>query len=316
MEKKYSPTVSVIIPTYNRVHLISRAIQSVLNQSYRDFEIIVVDDCSTDVTEVIIKDFQEQDKRIRYIRHEKNKGGSAARNTGITSAKGDYIALLDDDDGWLPEKIEKQVIKFRNSPDKVGVIYCGFFYVLEESGNIVAESVPALRGNIYANLLKNCILGSPTPLIRRTCFQKAGLYDETLPSAQDWDMWIRLSKYYEFDFIPDILAKHYIHGGQISVDINAKIQARKKLMRKYQADLSVLPSILSVHLKRLGILYCLAEQSKEGRKYFLDSIKQNTFQRNGYIHFFLSLLAPKTHRNILRKSSGINIDEDTLYYWW
>nr|QNO41819.1 undecaprenyl-phosphate 4-deoxy-4-formamido-L-arabinose transferase [Methanosarcinales archaeon ANME-2c ERB4]QNO42775.1 undecaprenyl-phosphate 4-deoxy-4-formamido-L-arabinose transferase [Methanosarcinales archaeon ANME-2c ERB4] len=313
---KNNPTVSVVIPTCNRAHLIGRAIQSVLNQSYQDFEIIVVDDGSTDDTEGEIKEFQKRDKRVRYIRHENNKGGSAARNTGIKSAEGDYIALLDDDDEWLPEKIEKQVIKFQNSVDKVGVIYSGFFYVSDKTGEVISESVPTLQGNVYANLLSGCILGSPTPLIRKTCFQKAGLYDDTLPSAQDWDMWIRLSKHYEFDFIPDIMAKHYIHGGQISVDLNAKIRAREKLMRKYQADLSTHPSILSVHLKQLGKLYCLAGQSKEGRKCFLDSIKLNTFQRSSYLHFFLSLLAPMTHRNILRKSIGISIDEDTYYYWW
>ena len=311
---KNNPTVSVIIPTYNRAYLIDRAIQSVLNQSYQDFEMIIVDDGSTDDTKEVVTEFQEQDKRIRYIRHEKNKGGSAARNTGIKSAEGDYVAFLDDDDEWLPAKIEKQVVKFQDSLDEVGVIYSGFFYVSDKTGKVISESVPTLRGNVYANLLSGCILGSPTPLIRKTCFQKAGLYDDTLPSAQDWDMWIRLSKYYEFDFIPEILAKHYIHGGQISVDLNAKIRAREKLMRKYQADLSKHPSILSVHLKQLGKLYCLAEQSKEGRKHFLDSIKLNIFQRSSYLHFFLSLLAPRIHRNILRKRSIMNIDEITFYY--
>jgi len=311
---KKNPTVSVVIPTYNRAHLIGRAIQSILNQSYQDFEIIVVDDGSTDDTEGVIKEFQKRDERVRYIRHEKNKGGSAARNSGIKSVRGDYVALLDDDDEWLPEKIEKQVIKIKKSLDKVGVIYSGFFYVSDKSGKIISESVPTLRGNVYTNLLKGCILGSPTPLIRKSCFQKAGLYDDALSSCQDWDMWIRLSKYYEFDFIADIVAKHHVHGAQISVDLNSKIQARKTLIRKYQTDLSKHPSILSEHSRRLGVLYCLAEHSKEGRKYFLDSIKQNALQRKAYIHFFLSLLVPKIHRNILRKRSVTNIEDVTFYY--
>ena len=314
MQMKNNPTVSVIIPTYNRAYLIDRAIQSVLNQSYQDFEMIIVDDGSTDDTKEVVTEFQEQDKRIRYIRHEKNKGGSAARNTGIKSAEGDYVAFLDDDDEWLPAKIEKQVVKFQDSLDEVGVIYSGFFYVSDKTGKVISESVPTLRGNVYANLLSGCILGSPTPLIRKTCFQKAGLYDDRLPSCQDWDMWIRLSKHYTFDFIPDILAKHHVHGKQISVDLNAKIQARKTLIIKYRADLSKHPSILSEHSRRLGILCCLAGHSKEGRKYFLDAIKQNAFQRKSYIHFFLSLLTPEVHRNILRKRSIMNIDEITFYY--
>ena len=108
-----NPTVSIIIPTYNRAHLIGRAIQSVLNQTYQNFEIIVVDDGSTDNTEEMIKEFQKHDKRIKYIRHEKNRGGAAARNTGIKVARGEYIAFQDSDDEWLPEKLEKQMDVFQ-----------------------------------------------------------------------------------------------------------------------------------------------------------------------------------------------------------
>jgi len=101
-----SVTVSVIIPTYNRAHLVGRAIRSVLNQTYQDFEIIVVDDCSTDNTEEIVKGFN--DHRIRYMRHDRNRGGSAARNTGIKASQGKYIAFLDSDDEWLLKKAESR----------------------------------------------------------------------------------------------------------------------------------------------------------------------------------------------------------------
>ncbi len=114
-----NPTVSVIIPTYNRANLVSRAIKSVLNQTYQDFEIIVVDDCSEDNTEEIVKSFN--DSRIRYIKHKKNKGGSAARNTGIKRARGKYIAFLDDDDEWLPSKLEKQIMLFEKLSKHYGV---------------------------------------------------------------------------------------------------------------------------------------------------------------------------------------------------
>ena len=101
-----SVTVSVIIPTYNRAHLVGRAIRSVLNQTYQDFEIIVVDDCSTDNTEEIVKGFN--DHRIRYMRHDRNRGGSAARNTGIKASQGKYIAFLDSDDERLLKKAESR----------------------------------------------------------------------------------------------------------------------------------------------------------------------------------------------------------------
>lgn len=118
------PTVSVILPTYNRAHLVGRAIQSVLDQMYQDFEIIVVDDGSGDNTEEIINGFT--DTRIRYVKHQKNKGGSAARNTGIKLAKGKYIAFQDSDDEWLPDKLEKQMKAFKKASDEVGVVYTGF----------------------------------------------------------------------------------------------------------------------------------------------------------------------------------------------
>ena len=127
-------------------------------------------------------------------------------------------------------------------------------------------------------------------------------------------MWIRLSKYYAFDFVSGILAKHHIHGNQISVDLNVKIAAREKLVEKYWVDLSRKPQILSILLKRLGVLCCLNGDSREGRKYFLGSIKKKPIQRGAYVNFLLSLLMPKIHRNVLKKHSVLNIDEITFYY--
>ncbi len=118
------PTVSVIIPTYNRAHLLGRAIESVLDQTYQDFEIIVVDDASADETEEVVKSFG--DDRINHIRHQKNKGGSAARNTGIKAARGEFIAFLDSDDEWVPKKLEKEIDRLQTLSNEVGVVYSGF----------------------------------------------------------------------------------------------------------------------------------------------------------------------------------------------
>jgi glycosyltransferase involved in cell wall biosynthesis len=118
------PKVSVIIPTYNRAGLLKRAIQSVLNQIYQDFEIIIVDDASTDNTENVIESFKEH--RIRYIKHESNKGAAVARNTGIKFANENYIAFQDSDDEWLPEKLEKQMEIIEHASPRVGVVYTGY----------------------------------------------------------------------------------------------------------------------------------------------------------------------------------------------
>jgi glycosyltransferase involved in cell wall biosynthesis len=159
------PSVSVIIPTYNRQHMVDRALGSVLNQTYRDVEVIVVDDCSSDDTEQVIA--RIDDTRIRYMRHEINRGAPAARNSGFAAARGMYVAFLDSDDEWLPEKLEKQLNLFHIAPDTVGVVYAGFSYVYEKTGEIISEIIPTLRGCVYEEMLRSCIIGSPTPLIKR-----------------------------------------------------------------------------------------------------------------------------------------------------
>ena len=121
-----SPLVSVIIPTHNRADLVPLAIQSVLQQTYTNLECIVVDDASTDNTEETVRTII--DERIIYLRHENNKHASAARNTGIKYARGEFIAFLDDDDEWLPTKLEKQVPFLLNLHEKVGMIYCWMDY--------------------------------------------------------------------------------------------------------------------------------------------------------------------------------------------
>ena len=135
------PTVSVIIPTYNRAHLIDRSIQSVLNQTYQDFELIVVDDRSTDNTEDIIRQFREKDKRIKYIKHDKNKGGSAARNTRIKNSVGKYIVFQDSDDEWFPEKLEKQMKIFETASLEVGVVYTGFWRIKDNKKTYIPTDI-------------------------------------------------------------------------------------------------------------------------------------------------------------------------------
>ena len=116
-----NPTVSIIIPTYNRSRLIARAVKNVLNQTYQDFELIIVDDGSTDGTREVVAGFS--DERIRYVQHDKNRGEAAARNTGIKVARGEYIASHDSDDEWLHEKLAKQIRAFENCSPEIGVVY-------------------------------------------------------------------------------------------------------------------------------------------------------------------------------------------------
>jgi len=299
-EKK--PTVSVIIPTYNRAHLISRAIKSVLNQTYQDFEVIVVDDGSTDNTEEVIKEFQKKDERIKYVRHEKNKGGSAARNTGIKAAKGKYIAFLDSDDEWLPEKLEKQMKVFENAPAKVGVVYTGFWRIENNKKIYIPSSwVKKKEGNIHKELLKGNFIGLPTVLVRKECFKKAEMFDEKLPRLQDWELVIRLSKYYDFKCIDKPLLISYYTSDCISTNNNALIKALKLILSKHFDEFTKDRNLLSKYYYSIGHNLCLSNHFKEGRNYLIKAIKTHPLN----IKYLLATFSSFFGQGIYNKSSKV-----------
>ena len=140
------PTVSVIIPTYNHAHVLGRSIQSVLNQTFQDFELIIVDDGSTDDTESLVN--RSSSNKIKYVRHQGNQGRSVTRNTGIQLAKGDYIAILDADDEWMPEKLEKQMKVIRTAPPEVGVVYTKFKQYDRFGDYVPQRKLPKREDNI------------------------------------------------------------------------------------------------------------------------------------------------------------------------
>src|SRR5688572_2235335 len=144
------PNVSVIIPTHNRAESVFNAVTSVIKQTLEDIEIIVVDDASNDNTAEALA--RLRDKRIRFIRHEMNKGGAAARNTGILNCKSDYIAFLDDDDEWLPEKLAKQMAVLLASPPEVGCVYTGYFDVERSTKRVIGQQIHTKRGNLSREL--------------------------------------------------------------------------------------------------------------------------------------------------------------------
>jgi glycosyltransferase involved in cell wall biosynthesis len=213
-DKQGSPQVSVIIPTYNRALFVGEAIQSVLGQTFSDFELIIVDDGSTDDTETVVAQFN--DLRIRYIRHD-NMGISGARNTGIRNARGQYIAFLDSDDLWLPQLLEVEVPILDQNPD-VGVI-CAKAQGIDSAGSLTFES----RGYFqkYPNqTLKSMLYGDftciQTNLARRQCFERAGLFDESLVGRVDWDMFLRLAQHYSFAHVDRVLAHFRTHTDQFT----------------------------------------------------------------------------------------------------
>jgi glycosyltransferase involved in cell wall biosynthesis len=299
MAKISNPTISVVIPTYNRAQIIGRTIQSVLNQTYPDFEVIIVDDGSTDNTEEVVKGFG--DDRLRYIRMKENSGTAGVpRNKGIEAARGEYIALLDSDDEWLPEKLEKQVSKFKSLSPDVGVVYCGYACVNGKTGETLIEYLPNARGDVFRSAVEGRLrLAGHTPLIRKECFEKAGVFDVELLGSEDWDMWIRLAQHCYFDFVPEILARYYVYGAQKSANLERQIQGYERITRKYQNHLS--KRLLSKRLQHIGTLCCYQGDFKKARRYFGEAIRANPLDTYAYIRFILCQLAPKLYQARLKR---------------
>ena len=297
------PKVSVIIPTHNRSYLLSKAIQSVLSQSFHDFEIIVVDDASQDNTAQIVNVFS--DKRIRYIRHRVNKGDCCSRNNGINNTNGEYIAFLDDDDEWFPEKLSMQVSILDNSPLKVGAVHTGSIAVDIANCNELYTRIATMRGNIFQHLLRyEDTVTTSSVLLRKICFEKVGLFDESIAYCSDYDMWLRISKEFDFECIQTPLVKYGIHKNNLGSNYSLQIKGREAVLRKYHQYFLSDSKNHSYVCYTLGILYCFNGNYKKSRKYFLRSIRMNTFWIKPYIFLCLSLL----DINIIKKLIEINND--------
>ncbi len=206
------PTVSVILPTFNRATLIPRAIRSVLTQSYKDLELIIIDDGSIDNTEDIIKNLMQSDHRIKYYKSSINKGVSNARNIGIKIAAGKYIAFQDSDDEWLPGKLEKQVSLLESLSTDIGVIYCYAFWANHPKKKVMhVKDIFPDEPNVFKKMLGlkmgNFILQSC--LFRRQVFEKCGFFDERFKVTGDREFFIRISKSFKFYCLQEYLVKRY-----------------------------------------------------------------------------------------------------------
>lgn len=247
--------VSVVIPTYERDDILPRALDSVLEQTFADLEVLVVDDNSQDDTSEIIDSYS--DNRLEYIRHSENLGANAARNTGIRAASGDYIAFLDDDDMWLESKIERQLEEYQSLDSSFGLVYTGRRIIDDET--IIEEFIPTKSGDIFRYLLRRNVIPSETPMIRAECFEKVGMFDIEFRSCQDWDMWLRIARSYKVSFVPKILAVSFWSGtDRISLDYGKKCQGYQLLYRKYRSEIHGDRLSTWHFVTRLGY-YCLLQ---------------------------------------------------------
>ena len=296
------PNVSVVIPTYNRADYLHEAITSVLSQSYRDFEIIVVDDGSTDDTRRVLEHFIAEGS-IQYI-YQTNAGGGNARDTGIQAAQGKYIALLDSDDLFLPNKLEKQ-IAFLEEYNEAGMVHSGFSKFDNTGKDLGYRDSSRFSGWIYPNLLLewSVLIASSTVVMPSSVLQKIGRFDDSTWAA-DLDMWRRIARRYLILTVPENLAKIRVHAGGMSSD-KTGIAAR---FLKYFDKAFLEDPTLSNNFRRRALSKMHANVGHnllgEGESEHMGYVRQNSVQAirlwpytfgayAGYIGSFLNQTARK-----------------------
>jgi glycosyltransferase involved in cell wall biosynthesis len=242
-----SPTISVVLPTHNRASTLGRAIDSVLQQTYRNFELIVVDDGSLDATDSVITRFD--DKRMSYTKHAVRRGGSAARNTGIALARGRLIAFQDSDDEWVPSKLQEQLLELERCGPATKAAYTG----LVQFGRGRATYVPGPEvvrraGDILESLLARSFVSTQTLMADADLLREIGGFDESLPRFQDWDLALRLAARTQFALVDKPLALAYETPGNITSQQDIGLIARQKILEKNAHLYSSRKPILARHL--------------------------------------------------------------------
>ncbi len=282
--------VSVIVPTFNREKTILRAINSILKQTYKDIEIIIVDDCSNDNTENIIKSLDND--RVIYIKHKKNMGACAARNTGIKVAKGDYIAFLDSDDEWLSEKVEKQInFLLQNNAD---IVFCSFIS-FHNNKKVLIPDRKINTNFLFKKLLNGNFITTGAVLGKTECFNKIK-FDLRLPRLQDWDLMINMSQKFNIQHLPEGLIINCIQEDSITKDDKKGLEAIKIIYSKL-ADSDYMNKDLRANFyNQMGVFAVGANVS--ACKYFKESLK-NKPSLKIFIKYIICLL--KCQKLLLKK---------------
>lgn len=207
--------VSVIVPSYNMARFLPQSVASALAQTYTNVEVLIVDDGSTDNTTEVVQQWAGN-PRVR-VHRQVNGGLSHARNQGIAHTRGAFIALLDADDVWAPDKLARQMPLFRAQPE-IGVVYSSY-QRMDLQGEPVHTGFTAMhRGWVSGPLLIENFLPASSVVARRECFERYGGFDVALRTGEDYDMWLRLSAHYPFDFVPEATIRYRVWGGQMSSD--------------------------------------------------------------------------------------------------
>jgi glycosyltransferase involved in cell wall biosynthesis len=273
-----APRVSVVLTTYKRQAVLGRAIESVLAQTVPNWELLVVDDEPSDETDRIVGSFG--DSRVYYLAHDKNRGLCAARNTGIRASRGEYVAFLDDDDVFLPRKLELQAAALDRLPTEVGVVSC-FEQVTSRGGALVDRAIP-LEGDVHRLLARDDVVRMQLLLVRRVCFDRVGLFDERLQMHDDFDMTLRLSRSFRFATVPEQLVGIIGTPGSMSTNVHKRIDALEMMIASH-------PELREQRIprgrweRRLARHYGEIGDTTEWRRHLVRSLIANPFSGSSWL---------------------------------
>lgn len=293
------------MPAYNSAKFLPDSIESILSQTYQPYEIIIVDDGSTDNTKEVISRFIQ---RIKYIRLEQNRGAPAARNIGIQSAQGKYIAFIDADDIWMPEKLQVNV-EYLETHSEVGMIYSKHINI-DEEGNFFSDAskkqLPS--GNIFLRLFsqENFIV-TPSVVIREEIFKTIGLFDEQLFNCQDWDMWLRIAFYFPVAGINKPLLKCRRNPRSLSKNRNNVLKYQKAVIDKMYNEFKnkengisekAYRRRLSLQYAKIGRHYLRTGDKNQAHENFRLSLGYNPFHMRA-IRYYVCTLIRKQAKDVL-----------------
>ena len=223
-----------MIPTYNRLNRLGASLESVLAQSFDDFEVIIVDDGSEDGTLDWLANVQ--DSRVRVLQHDCNRGAAAARNTGVRGARGQIIAFQDSDDIWAPSKLQQQIAALQSARGQLHVIYCQLLRTWDnKTHNIPRSSIKTVDGDISKEILSFSFVGTPTMLLPKACLEAVGGFDEDLACLEDWELNIRLAQKYKYKLVAEPFVKAELQPNSMSRN-NSITSSALDMIHKAHAD--------------------------------------------------------------------------------
>lgn len=296
--------VSAIITTHNREpEIVVRAVKSVLKQTYKNIELIVVDDSSSSYSlrAEVERSIRDLSDKIVYIKHEVSCGACVARNTGLRHSHGYYVGFLDDDDEWMPHKIEEQLKGFYD--DRIAMVYSQIYFVDDISGvKYLGKKFArqAISGKIFEQLLKHNIVGpTSNPLIKKDCLDRVGGFDVLMESSQDYDLWIRIAMKYSIEYLDKPLLVYHLHSEyRISADTDRRISGIKRINRKYSEYINEDSDTWYMQYIHLVPLYLKKYGRKKALIMWAKCVKRKPFSLNNIKRFGQIVLGYDVYRVI------------------